>query len=144
MFVSHCLFTKIVVLTQSIIFLVNLAKYLLGLNLTATKNITYQCKSHDVFDKVGVRTSRYVCVRVQVPLHQTFPLHFFFFFFFIGRELVSGTCPHPHPTPHFHPTPSAVVYCVLWELSDPQALSIYVFVKLFSIGRSSFARRRTL
>lgn len=48
MFVSKSLFTKIVILTQSIIFLLNLAKYLLGLNLTATKNITYQCKSHDM------------------------------------------------------------------------------------------------
>lgn len=59
------------------------------------------------------------------------------FFFFNRRRAclcsLSGTCPS-----------SAASCRVLWELSDPPAISIHVFVKLFSIGKSTFVWLRTL
>lgn len=95
---------------------------------TVTNKAKCVCESSCVYPCL------YVCA--QAALSPTSPLHFYFFFFYRQRACLlslSGACPS-----------SAASYRVLWELCDPRAISIHVFVKLFSIEKSPFVWLRTL
>lgn len=109
----------------------NLTREVLCLNLSKETLTKLLYLTRWEWERVGM----FVC---EFRLQSVWPPQYISFLFCFCRQRacllsLSGTCPS-----------SAVLYRVLWELCDPPAISIHVFVKLFRISRSPFVWLRTL